>query len=107
MIGIYAEIAVLKAFYYYCSYNNKPAFIFFNIDWCNVNGNKTGESDIIMVHENIGIFLMETKSAADSKASRQLDRAQTELLELNSKEITRCMCAHCCKSEITLNELCF
>ena len=96
-----AEYDVLKAFCYYCLHTNQPAFIFSNIRWFDEK-KPTGEIDIILVHKDMGIILVETKSDWQTKksatASDQLSGARKKLIDLSHQK---------CSGAVTLDDSSF
>ena len=77
MKGSFGEHEVLNAFIYLCESKAQPAFIFHNFKFLNENNTTKQEADIIIVHRDLGIILVEIKSGKRySYAKIQLDRIE-------------------------------
>ena len=74
--GSFAEHEVLNAFIYLCENKAQPAFIFHNFKWLNENNTAKQETDIIIVHRDLGIILVEIKSRPYGKVKDQLNNTE-------------------------------
>lgn len=85
MRGKFTEHEVLNAFVYYCQKTAQPAFIFHNFKWLTKRNITEQETDIIIVHREVGIILVEIKSSDNKQSKKQLDKSEKLLKKLHNE----------------------